>query len=444
MKPLWRAVGLAGGVAGAVTGLVVGVTAQRSLARRRADREALTSPAPDREYTVAADDGVPLSVEEVDPADGGEPDLTVVLVHGYTLDRRSWHFQRLDLPELTRPRVRLVRYDQRGHGRSGPSTRPNCTLDQLGRDLDAVLRTVVPTGPVVLVGHSMGGMTIMALAEQRPELFRERVAGVALLGTSAGEIGRHGLPRPVLSRYNPVTLGLATLAGWQPGLLERARRVGDRLNWGAVRALAFGDRQVDPRRVDLVHRMLADTSVRSITDFLPTLGTHHRYAALAGLRQCEVLVLAGEADQITPVSHSEVIAAELPDAELVRVPGAGHMVGLERPDLVHELLAAFLRRCADRGFAEGRAAEGHAVEDHAGEGCGDEGRAGEHRADDQHRAVGPRAVDRRGDGHHADGRRADGHRAAGRRVGRRGGTERTGGGRPDLAGDGDEWVERRA
>ncbi|MCP2260189.1 Pimeloyl-ACP methyl ester carboxylesterase [Streptoalloteichus tenebrarius] len=366
MKPLWRAVGLAGGVAGAVTGLVVGVTASRSRARRRADREPLIDPPADRECTVAADDGVPLSVEEVDPADGGEPDLTVVLVHGYTLDRRSWHFQRLDLPELTNPRVRLVRYDQRGHGRSGSSPRASCTLDQLGRDLDAVLRAVAPTGPVVLVGHSMGGMTIMALAELRPELFLERVVGVALLGTSAGEIGRHGLPRPVLSRYNPVTLGLATLAGWQPGLLERVRRVGDHLNWGAVRALAFGDRRVDPRRVDLVHRMLAETSVRAITDFLPTLGSHHRYAALAGLRQCEVLVMAGDADQITPFAHSEVIAAELPDAELVRVPGAGHMVGLEQPELVDELVAAFLRRCAVRCGTARSGADGAAGLDQPG------------------------------------------------------------------------------
>ena len=60
----------------------------------------------------------------------------------------------------------------------------------LGRDLDAVLRALAPDGPLVLVGHSMGGMTIMALAEQRPELFAERVAGVALLSTSAGEVGR--------------------------------------------------------------------------------------------------------------------------------------------------------------------------------------------------------------------------------------------------------------
>ncbi|GGM58376.1 alpha/beta hydrolase [Longimycelium tulufanense] len=378
MKPVWRAISLAAGVAGAtLLGTAVGIAARRSLRAQR--RHPIAEEPPAREFTVSADDGVPLSVEEIAPTDGGSPDLTVVLVHGYTLDRRSWIFQRESLPRLADPRVRLVRYDQRGHGRSGRSTRAHSTLDQLGRDLDAVLRVVAPDEPVVLVGHSMGGMTIMALAEHRPELFGDPsrgtagtlpraparatsleaqarnqprtigaapVLGVALVGTSAGEIGRRGLPRPVLSRYNPFTLGLAKLTGWQPGLVERAHRMTGHLTWGAVRALSFGDRKIDPERVDLVHQMIEGTSVQAISDFLATLATHHRYRALAALRRCEVLVIGGDADQITTFSHSEAIAAELPDSQLVRVPGAGHMVAMERPELVDGYLAAFLTRCA--------------------------------------------------------------------------------------------------
>ncbi len=130
--------------------------------------------------TVAVDDGVALRVEEV-----GEPSapMTVVFVHGFCLHMGSWYFQRQDLPDCTD--ARLVFYDQRSHGRSGRSSTGQCTIDQLDRDLAAVLRTVAPTGPVVLVGHSMGGMTIMALARQCPELFATRVAGVALISTAA-------------------------------------------------------------------------------------------------------------------------------------------------------------------------------------------------------------------------------------------------------------------
>ncbi len=139
-----------------------------------------------------------------------------MLVHGFALDRRTWHFQRRFLAQLADPTVRQVIYDQRSHGRSERAPRASCTIDQLGRDLDAVLRALAPDGPLVLVGHSMGGMTIMALAEQRPELFAERVLGVAFLATSAGEVRSGGLPGTFLSRDAPLTRAVGLLAGWQP------------------------------------------------------------------------------------------------------------------------------------------------------------------------------------------------------------------------------------
>jgi pimeloyl-ACP methyl ester carboxylesterase len=360
-----RIVGIAGGVVGVVTaGLTVaGVVQSRRLQARQAaegpTRPLENEPGPDgerigllpssRTSTVAADDGVPLSVEEVDPADGGRADLTVVLVHGFALDRRSWYYQRGDLAAATNPGVRQVLYDQRGHGRSGVPTERSCTIDQLGRDLEMIIRSVAPNGPLVLVGHSMGGMTIMALAEQRPELFADRVRGVALIGTSAGEVGRRGLPRPVLSRYNPITRTVGGFASWQPELVEWIRSAGGGLTRQGVRRLAFGDRSVSTELVDFMVRMLNVTSVPVLTYFLPALGTHDRYAALAGLRHCEVLVLSGDQDRLTPFSHAERIATELPNATLVRAAGAGHMVMLEQPDLVTGELVALLRDSAGGG-----------------------------------------------------------------------------------------------
>ncbi|SDN13433.1 alpha/beta fold hydrolase [Allokutzneria albata] len=358
MSRIWKAVGVAGGLLGAaVAGTAVGAAAKSSQIKHRREGAALLDRyadeplgvlKPDRTSTVAADDGVPIYVEEVNPADGGKPELTVVLVHGFALDRRTWHFQRRDLPQLTDPRVRLVIYDQRSHGRSGRGLPETSTIDQLGHDLDAVLRSMVPKGQMVLVGHSMGGMTIMALAEQRPELFRDRVAGVAFIGTSAGEIGRSGLPRPVLSRHNPVTLGIGRLASWSPGVVERVRGVGGQIVWSLIRRLAFGDRKVSPALVDLVDDMIATTSVQVLTEFLETLGTHNRVSALAGLRHTHVLVIGADADRLTPYSHSEVIAAELPDAELVLAEGAGHVLMLEQPALVNEHLAELFGRCVGR------------------------------------------------------------------------------------------------
>ncbi len=248
-------------------------------------------------------------------------------------------------------------FDQRSHGRSGHSSKRNSTIDQLGRDLDAVLRAAASRGPIVLVGHSMGGMAIMALAEQRPKLFRDRVRAVALIGTSAGAVGASGLPRPWLNQYNPVPRSLALLADFQPGLVELTRRIGDKLTWNLVRNLSFGDRDISPKIVDLMAEMIGATTVEVVTDFLETINLHDRKTALAALRTCEVLVLSGDVDRVTPFSpHAEVLAAELPKATLVRVEGAGHPVMLERPELVTEELIALVRRAV--GAKSGEVTEG--------------------------------------------------------------------------------------
>lgn len=314
---------------------------------------ALGESRPDRVSTVAAADGAALSVEEVDPGDGGKPELTVILVHGFALSRRCWHFQREGLAAMTEPRVRQVLYDHRSHGRSALTDEASSTIEQLARDLDDVIRAMAPEGPLVLVGHSMGGMAIMELAEQNPELFADRIEGVALIGTSAGEVGKSGLSRPLLSKYNPVTRYLGRFADWQPGLVELVRASGGQLTRQAVRRLAFGSRSVSPSLVDFLMDMLNVTPVRVLADFIETLGSHNRYAALAGLKHCRVLVIGADEDRMTPFEHTERIALELPDAVLVRARGAGHMVMLEQPDFVNEHLADLLRECA-RSAGAGR------------------------------------------------------------------------------------------
>lgn len=156
---------------------------------------------PGRAY---ADDGTELYYEvdevETEGQDGRKRRLfgrrapapvTVVFSHGYCLNQDSWHFQRAALRGV----VRTVHWDQRSHGRSARGAAQvergePVTIEQLGRDLKAVIDAAAPEGPLVLVGHSMGGMTVMALADQFPELIRERCAGVALVGTSSGRLGR--------------------------------------------------------------------------------------------------------------------------------------------------------------------------------------------------------------------------------------------------------------
>ncbi|MPZ82353.1 MAG: alpha/beta fold hydrolase [Actinophytocola sp.] len=345
-KKVGAVIGTAIGVAAAGTAIAVGVSRRRHDPDDPYAGEPLGRLRPDRTYTVITDDGIELAVEEVDPADGGKPELTVVFVHGFALSRRSWHFQRRALAQLTEPRVRQVLYDHRSHGDSGRANEASSTIDQLGLDLGEVIDKAGIVGPTVLVGHSMGGMTIMALAEQRPELFTEQVCGVALIGTSAGEVGKSGLPRPLLSRYNPLTRGIGRLADWQPGMVELVRAAGGQLTRRAVRSLAFGSKDVSPSLVDFLLELLDATPVRVLADFIGTLGTHNRYAALAGLKHAHVLVISGDADRMTAFSHAERIAVELPDAELVRVRGGGHMAMFEQPQLINDHLVMLLQQCA--------------------------------------------------------------------------------------------------
>jgi pimeloyl-ACP methyl ester carboxylesterase len=352
---IWGAV--AGAAGATVTGVAVGVAARRraqiAADRRRLAAQLSEGASPPGELpagepsSVTADDGVRISCEEIE-APGGRAALTVVLVHGFALDRRTWHFQRRSLSELADPAVRLVLYDQRSHGRSERASRESCTISQLGHDLDAVIRALAPEGPLVLVGHSMGGMTIMALAEQHPELFEQRVVGVALVATSAGEVGSAGLPGTLLSRHNPLTRGVGLLARLQPKLVEGVRRAAGEVIWSITRSFAYGDRNVAPWLVDLVDTMIGANAVDALTDFVDTVGSHDRIAALPALAGCEVLVAAGDADRVIPVSHSDVIAAELPDATLVRFPGSGHLPMLEQPAAMDEALVDLLRRSAAR------------------------------------------------------------------------------------------------
>ena len=103
------------------------------------------------------------------------------------------------------------------------------------------------------------------------------------------------------------------------------RRAAGDVIWAITRSFAYGDDNVAPWLVDLVDTMISANAVDALTDFVDTVGSHDRLAALPALTDCEVLVGAGDADRVIPFAHSERIAAELPHATLVRFPGAGHL-----------------------------------------------------------------------------------------------------------------------
>jgi len=290
---------------------------------------------------VEADDGTLLHVEVDELPDGAQSPVTVVFSHGYALSLDSWHYQR----QALRGRYRLVFWDQRGHGRSATGPHGSATIDQVGRDLARVLQAVVPEGPVVLVGHSMGGMTVMSLAEKDPEFFDERVPGVALISTSAAGLARvdFGMPRigPVVQRFAPAAVKALTLT--PAGLVERGRRIGSDLEALIVRRYSY-DSPVPASLVRFTADMIATTRLEVISEFMPTFSRHDKLAALDTLEGLEVLVMVGDGDLLTPIAHSEEIVHRLPGAEHVVVKDAGHLVMLEHPRIVTMHLIELVQR----------------------------------------------------------------------------------------------------
>lgn len=291
-----------------------------------------------RQRTVLAEDGVELAVTEHGSA---APAVTVLLAHGYVQSSALWAGQVRDLVEA-RPDLRVVTYDHRGHGASGRTTAESSNLEQLGRDLERVLDAVAPSGPVVLGGHSMGGMTIMALAESAPELFGSRVVGAAFVATSGGGLDAvtYGLPAPVAAVAKRVLPRLNAKAV-RDELAGKPRKV------GAPEIRTIFGRHADPALVRETREVHSGTRADTVAWFLPTFSTHDRLEVLKALDDLPSVVVVGAKDLLCPLPHSQALAAALRGSELVVYPGVGHMVQLERSAEV----SSQLLRLVDRALA---------------------------------------------------------------------------------------------
>jgi pimeloyl-ACP methyl ester carboxylesterase len=349
--PTWgRRATVVGAAAGVVAaGAAVGLAAERyAVGRsfRKADDPWVDEPFGELRGSVVpvtSSDGVRLHVEVDGPEPGArqQPPVTVVFSHGLALTEDSWHHQRRDLGDLGR----LVFWDQRGHGRSGRGRPEDATIDQLGRDLHAVIEATAPSGPVVLVGHSMGGMTIMALAERHPELFGDRVVGVALVCTSPGRLAEvtFGVPAAagrLLRRVAPKALAALNR---RPTLVARGRDLGQDLEFVITKRYSFAT-DVPPSLVRFVQRMHDQTPLDVLAELFPAFDAHDKLHALDTLNGVETLILGAAKDLMTPPDHSRDMVEHIPGAELVILPEAGHLVMLEHHDVVSDHLRDLVER----------------------------------------------------------------------------------------------------
>ncbi|MGX1804157.1 alpha/beta fold hydrolase [Nocardia sp. NPDC055321] len=294
------------------------------------------APTAERRVPVSTADGVELSVREYGPADA---DLTVVLLHGHCQRAETWTRVR-DALLRQYAGARVVCYDHRGHGASGAAAHRTYTLEQLAADLGTVLDTVAPTGPVVLVGHSMGGMTVLTYLSHHTAEIGDRVTGVALIATAANGLTETGFG--TLLRHPLITLFQAAVR-WAPHPMQYAKQLARKVFAPIVRGAADG-RAVGPRLLSLANAMHNETSVVTMASFLRAFTHYDRTHVLAALSHIPTLVLCGSADPMTPPSHSVAMAAAVDYSDLVLIPGAGHSVILEQPARVAEALTRLLTR----------------------------------------------------------------------------------------------------
>lgn len=296
-------------------------------------------------------DGLELHVRTYGRADAP---VTVVLAHCWTADTEDWHYQVRDLLAEFGHDVQVVTWDHRGHGRSDHAPLEACTVANLATDMAQVIDTHAPHGELVLAGHSIGGMTMMALAEQRPDLVA-RAAGALFVATSAADLHTVNLGLPELGAHAKARI---------PWLLAQRARVMSRssrrrmpaIERSVVRQLLFGD-DLRLRDTGLVVDQLINCPPATMEGFLRDMLHHHdRVAALSAYDDVPTIVLVGTKDRLTPPSHARRIAASVRGARLVVLPGAGHMLPLERDTAVTAALVELVRRPMARAGRAGLAA----------------------------------------------------------------------------------------
>ncbi len=270
--------------------------------------------------TVTTSDGVSLSVREYGPHDAAH---TVVLLHGFCLNKDSWTIQIEHLLHQYGDSIRIISYDHRGHGDSAAAPMHTYHIDQLAADLADLLVTLGVTGPLTLAGHSMGGMVALAYlggpAGQRPV----QPHGLILVATAAGKLAERGLGRLLA---NPATDILYELASHAPhAVADRVVRAVGRPICGAVtRYGGYGAASRDAL-VAVSAASVNATPVATKAGFLRALRRYDQYQTLSSITAATVII-SGGADRLTPPSHAHDLARSIPGATLVHRPAAGHML----------------------------------------------------------------------------------------------------------------------
>lgn len=272
----------------------------------------------DRLYHVTSFDGTRLLAE-----DFGTPDAKsgAIFLHGYCLDRTIWHHQM-----ESRTDSRRVFYDARNHGRSLDAGRADADTVTLAKDLKAVLDQSGLQN-AILVGHSMGGMTVLEFCRLFPEELRARVRGVVLVNTTYTDAIKTLFAAEIIGPIERKSRRAisALLGGPRSSSVMRLR--GDDLSWLLVKFFGFGA-DASPTQIGYVIKLLSQFPNPSLVEMLNGIRKFDMEEALNAI-DVPCLIIAGGTDRVTTVKASERMHEEIKGSRLVLFEDEGHMTMME-------------------------------------------------------------------------------------------------------------------
>lgn len=246
---------------------------------------------------------------------------TVVLAHGFAVDRDEWNVVASLLVESGH---RVVAFDQRGHGRTVVG-RDGISSAAMARDYATVLEAY-DVRDAVLAMHSMGGFVGIRFLLDHADVAHERLRGALLLATFAGDVNRD-------NPQNKMQIPLIR-SGVLPFLVRT-----DLVGKPFARTL-MGEKGDDEMGAPFL-RMFRAQDFGPVVPILRAMVDENRYPQLGAI-DLPVAVMVGTEDRTTPGFHTDELHAGIRGSTLERVPGAGHMVVWEEPGTV----VAAIRRLA--------------------------------------------------------------------------------------------------
>jgi pimeloyl-ACP methyl ester carboxylesterase len=282
--------------------------------------------------TVTSADGTSIAVRLTGPADAP----IVVLSHGWTCTQDFWRLQVLALGD----RLRLVTYDQRGHGESGTPAREGFSAGALADDLEAVLAATVPADRrAVLVGHSMGAMSIAAWADRYRDRVTDRAGAALLASTGVNDLTADSGLVPWPEELPWLRAALVRQMLGNPAPYGPPSPITSRM----IRYISLS-RGASPAEVAFCERIvLTGTKPRARAAWSAAMDT---FDLRDGLRQLDIptTVLVGTADRLTPPVHARRMLGLLPQAApLVELLGVGHMTPVEAPETVNDVIEQLVK-----------------------------------------------------------------------------------------------------